>query len=282
MRELVLAATMVVMVAHLQGAAVGEGGAGSSSSSFSSVSANSSSQVGTVEEGKVAPLKPNKSENEPDKIKPKESEASAETPAPKIETVSVGAKTEDEKKTTSLPKDLEVEEDELVKDEAMKSEEIEEIEPDAKKPAAESLVDDQEEKKDADGKEPEPDTPEEAGTVAEMDEGANLADDSLAEEPKATPQIEERPGGYSEHESSGEEQVHSHFMSYFMVLAVTTIIAYLVFHNKKKILGLIVEGRSGRQAGRRRQGGREYRKLDSNVEDMMETGRETSMRQVIY
>lgn len=28
MRELVLAATMVVMVAHLQGAAVGEGGAG--------------------------------------------------------------------------------------------------------------------------------------------------------------------------------------------------------------------------------------------------------------
>jgi len=82
--------------------------------------------------------------------------------------------------------------------------------------------------------------------------------------------------------SGAADPPQSNFFSYFIVLAIITIIAYLVFHNKKKILGLIVEGRSGRQAGRRRSGGREYRKLDSNVEDMMETGRETSMRQVIY
>lgn len=82
--------------------------------------------------------------------------------------------------------------------------------------------------------------------------------------------------------SGAADPAQSNFFSYFIVLAIITIIAYLVFHNKKKILGLIVEGRSGRQAGRRRSGGREYRKLDSNVEDMMETGRETSMRQVIY
>jgi len=82
--------------------------------------------------------------------------------------------------------------------------------------------------------------------------------------------------------SGADDPPQSNFFSYFIVLAIITIIAYLVFHNKKKILGLIVEGRSGRQAGRRRSGGREYRKLDSNMEDMMETGREPSMRQVIY
>jgi len=79
-----------------------------------------------------------------------------------------------------------------------------------------------------------------------------------------------------------EETSKSNFLGYFIVLSIVTIVAYLVFHNKKKILGLIVEGRGSRQAGRRRSGGREYRKLDSNMEDMLDTGKETSMRQVIY
>jgi len=104
------------------------------------------------------------------------------------------------------------------------------------------------------------------------------------------PEVQEESKVDTPMETSFEKQMNagaddppqSNFFSYFIVLAIITIIAYLVFHNKKKILGLIVEGRSGRQAGRRRSGGREYRKLDSNVEDMMETGRETSMRQVIY
>jgi len=286
MRGLVLVATMAVMVALLQGAPAEEGGAGSSSS-FGSESAKGSSPAGTVEET-VATLKSNKTENTPEKnmkSKPKDSEASAEKTGSQSEAVSV--KEVEEKKTTSVAKDPDVKEDKLDKDEAVKSEEKEETEPnstDVKKPAAESLVDNPPEEKGEEikedkevEKEPEPDAPEE--TVEEIDEGENLEEEVEA---KVTPQIEERPGSYSEHTSSGEEEVHSHFMSYFMVLGVTTIVAYLVFHNKKKILGLIVEGRGGRQAGRRRLGGREYRKLDSNVEDMMETGRETSMRQVIY
>merc|ERR1719300_28115 len=101
------------------------------------------------------------------------------------------------------------------------------------------------------------------------------------------PEVKEESAVDTPMETSFEKQMgsgavdppQSNFFSYFIVLAIIT---YLVFHNKKKILGLIVEGRSGRQAGRRRSGGREYRKLDSNMEDMMETGRETSMRQVIY
>jgi len=71
------------------------------------------------------------------------------------------------------------------------------------------------------------------------------------------------------------------FFSYFILLAIVTIVAYLVFHNKKKILGLILEGRR-QQGDRRRSGGKEYRKLDSNLEDTMESGKMASMRDVIY
>jgi len=73
----------------------------------------------------------------------------------------------------------------------------------------------------------------------------------------------------------------SSFFGYFILLSIVAIIAYLVFHNKQKILALILEGRR-RQGNRRRSGGREYRKLDSNLEDTMDPGKETSLRQVIY
>jgi len=97
-----------------------------------------------------------------------------------------------------------------------------------------------------------------------------------------TPLIKEIYNDKSVSPGGDVEATESNFLGYLIVLSILTIVAYLVFHNKKKILGLIVEGRSRRQPGRRRSGGREYRKLDSNVEDMMETGKETSMRQVIY
>eukprot|EP00088_Acartia_fossae_P023290 TRINITY_DN24343_c0_g1_i13.p1 TRINITY_DN24343_c0_g1~~TRINITY_DN24343_c0_g1_i13.p1 ORF type:complete len:497 (-),score=90.81 TRINITY_DN24343_c0_g1_i13:447-1937(-) len=73
----------------------------------------------------------------------------------------------------------------------------------------------------------------------------------------------------------------SNFMAYFLLLSIVCIIAYLVFHNKQKILALILEGRRA-QGNRRRSGGRVYRKLDSTVEDSMDLNRETSLRQVIY
>jgi len=132
---------------------------------------------------------------------------------------------------------------------------------------------------------PDPDPVKEADPAdSEMSKKEDGVMDAVA------PEVKEESAVDKPMETSFEKQMgsgaadppQSNFFSYFIVLAIMTIIAYLVFHNKKKILGLIVEGRSGRQAGRRRSGGREYRKLDSNVEDMMETGRETSMRQVIY
>merc|ERR1712179_401 len=78
-----------------------------------------------------------------------------------------------------------------------------------------------------------------------------------------------------------EMDEHSSSFGYFILLSIVAIIAYLVFHNKQKILALVLEGRR-RQGSRRRSGGREYRKLDSNLEDTMDPGKETSLRQVIY
>jgi len=63
-----------------------------------------------------------------------------------------------------------------------------------------------------------------------------------------------------------ENEEESSFFSYFMMLSVVSIVAYLVFHNKQKIMALVLEGRR-QQGGRRRSGGREYRKIDSNSEE---------------
>jgi len=73
----------------------------------------------------------------------------------------------------------------------------------------------------------------------------------------------------------------SNFMAYFLLIAIVCIIAYLVFHNKQKILALVLEGRRN-SGSRRRSGGREYRKVDTNVEDTMDLNRESNLRQVIY
>ncbi|ESO84193.1 hypothetical protein LOTGIDRAFT_155518 [Lottia gigantea] len=59
-----------------------------------------------------------------------------------------------------------------------------------------------------------------------------------------------------------------HFMGYLLTAIILCVAGYVVFHNKQKIIAFIVEGRSGRQ--RRRTGnGVEYKKLHSNVEEVM-------------
>lgn len=73
----------------------------------------------------------------------------------------------------------------------------------------------------------------------------------------------------------------SSFLPHFIFFTVICITAYLVYHNKSKILALVLEGRRGQNA-RRRSGGRTYTKLDSTLEENMDLKRETSLRQVIY
>jgi hypothetical protein len=56
------------------------------------------------------------------------------------------------------------------------------------------------------------------------------------------------------------EQEDSHFFFYFLSIVLILMAGYLVFHNKQKIIALIVEGRHER---RRRSHGAGYKKLDT-------------------
>ncbi|GAB6030878.1 hypothetical protein CHUAL_007710 [Chamberlinius hualienensis] len=59
---------------------------------------------------------------------------------------------------------------------------------------------------------------------------------------------------------------NSHFFVYFLTVVVLCIMGYVLYHNKKKVIALIVEGRQER---RRRPNTNLYRKLDSNLEEVM-------------
>ena len=98
-------------------------------------------------------------------------------------------------------------------------------------------------------------------------------------------------------------ETQSKYFSYFVLLTVVGIIAYLVFHNKKKvepclcpwvqlqgffflfqILALVLEGRRRNQQGRGRRSSSsaQYRKLDNNLEEAMGSNSDDSLRHVIY
>lgn len=60
----------------------------------------------------------------------------------------------------------------------------------------------------------------------------------------------------------------SHFFAYFLTVMVTAIIFYLVFHNKQRIMALIIEGRAPNSRRRRRSSSRaRYTRLDNNLEE---------------
>lgn len=56
----------------------------------------------------------------------------------------------------------------------------------------------------------------------------------------------------------------SHFFAYFLTAVVLCVLGYLAFHNKRKILALIVEGRHERL----RRSNAAYRRLDNTDEDL--------------
>jgi len=57
------------------------------------------------------------------------------------------------------------------------------------------------------------------------------------------------------------------FIIYFLVFVVTVATAYLVYHNRQKLLGLLVEGRQS--VGRRRTKRGTYNKLSTKVDDVL-------------
>lgn len=85
-----------------------------------------------------------------------------------------------------------------------------------------------------------------------------------------------------------QEDTESSFFSYFMFLMFVIVSFYVAYHNKSKILALLIEGRrsrtySSRNGSRRKSHSAEYRKLDSNLEEAIQSGgSQTLSTQIIY
>jgi hypothetical protein len=111
------------------------------------------------------------------------------------------------------------------------------------------------------------------------------ADDSKRENNAILPEnsVVELENHMTENESL---ETQSQFFSYFVFFTILCLVAYLVVHNKKKILALVMEGRrkntSGRASGGRRSSSAQYRKLDNNLEEAMGSTSDESIRHVIY
>lgn len=72
-----------------------------------------------------------------------------------------------------------------------------------------------------------------------------------------------------------------------MFLMLVIISLYVAYHNKSKILALLIEGpnpsRSARNGSRRKGYSAEYRKLDSNLEEAIQSdGGKVLSTQIIY
>ncbi|XP_045625936.1 trans-Golgi network integral membrane protein 1 isoform X2 [Procambarus clarkii] len=99
-------------------------------------------------------------------------------------------------------------------------------------------------------------------------------DNSYISDPHEEGDFEVKPAGNEEAPSQVNnggkfrDDEDSHFFAYFLTIMVTAIIFYLVFHNKQRIIALIIEGRAPRSGRTRRSSSRaKYHKLDNNLEE---------------
>ncbi|XP_011136949.1 trans-Golgi network integral membrane protein 2 isoform X2 [Harpegnathos saltator] len=75
----------------------------------------------------------------------------------------------------------------------------------------------------------------------------------------------------------------SHFFTYFIVTTVACIACYIGYHNKQKILAIVLEGRRSRNSrGRRRPSTANYRKLDCTLEEAVTSQCNANVTHVIY
>ncbi|XP_033334084.2 uncharacterized protein LOC117224951 [Megalopta genalis] len=75
----------------------------------------------------------------------------------------------------------------------------------------------------------------------------------------------------------------SHFFTYFTILSLISIAAYIGYYNKQKILAIVLEGRRSRNSrGRRRPSTANYRKLDCTLEEAVTSQCNANVTHVIY
>ncbi|XP_043504564.1 putative mediator of RNA polymerase II transcription subunit 29 [Polistes fuscatus] len=80
-----------------------------------------------------------------------------------------------------------------------------------------------------------------------------------------------------------ENDEESHFLFYFAVISIGFIGGYTGYHNKKKLLAIVLKGRrSKNNRGRRRSSSPKYRKLDCTLEEAVTSQCNANVTHVIY
>lgn len=75
----------------------------------------------------------------------------------------------------------------------------------------------------------------------------------------------------------------SHFFTYFAIISLGFIVGYIGYHNKQKILAIVLEGRRSKNSrGRRRPSTANYRKLDCTLEEAVTSQCNANVTHVIY
>ncbi|CAK9821369.1 Trans-Golgi network integral membrane protein TGN38 [Anthophora retusa] len=83
------------------------------------------------------------------------------------------------------------------------------------------------------------------------------------------------------HNIASEED--SHFFTYFTVVSIIFIAAYVGYHNKQKILAIVLEGRRSRNSrSRRRPSTASYRKLNCTLEEAVTSQCNANVTHVLY
>lgn len=120
--------------------------------------------------------------------------------------------------------------------------------------------------------------------------GGNLADDGIpqhtAEEAKEKIS-EKKPdtlqGNPISTDNIDEIDGESYFLSYFMVVCVLVVLGYVGYHNRIKVMALLLEGKRSRRPYRgRRPNSANYHKLDSNLEEAISSNVTKNSNNVIY
>ncbi|XP_055371609.1 trans-Golgi network integral membrane protein 2-like [Condylostylus longicornis] len=79
-----------------------------------------------------------------------------------------------------------------------------------------------------------------------------------------------------------QEDAGSNFFTYLFMAMFLTIVFYVIYHNKTKILALMLEGRRGKSGRGRRKHTASYSKLDSNLEEAISSPYSGRSSQIIY
>ncbi|XP_011497938.1 PREDICTED: trans-Golgi network integral membrane protein TGN38-like [Ceratosolen solmsi marchali] len=82
-----------------------------------------------------------------------------------------------------------------------------------------------------------------------------------------------------------KEEDESHFFTYFSIITLICIGLYIGYHNKQKILAMVLEGRRsrrGRSGSRRRPSTANYHKLDCNLEEAVTSQCNSNVTHIIY